>query len=52
MFAVFYSEKMIGAIFIKMAQELAFGSTKKSPRSDFKILVRDTAILLQFYNKK
>ena len=33
---VFYSGKLSGVILMKMAQKLAFGSTKRSPCSDFK----------------
>ena len=42
--SVFYSEKLNEPIFAKMAQKLAFRSTKRSPCSDFKFLVQDIAV--------
>ena len=49
---MFYFEKLSGAFFMKIAQKLAFGSTKRSPCSDFKfsIFVARYSELTSFLN--
>ena len=49
---MFYSEELSGPIFTKIAQKLAFESTKRSHCSDFKFSIFGPRLLFQFIQKE